>query len=178
MSEIPQDVPDTNDGKCGCNRNPDDCDNGIDCTDCRHYAADMTIQADNGYTGEPFVTGLTADDPDTNVEGMSREEAIKILRAYCSPNGVGFPDVKRAITVILEQPPDDSWETYSSRLWKAAYEKGKADAMRKGEWIENGTGVFVTCNRCGRRNIKENFCPSCGADMRGEEWDISIVEGL
>lgn len=28
----------------------------------------------------------------------------------------------------LEAPPDDNWEGYSSRLWKAAYERGKADA--------------------------------------------------
>ena len=28
----------------------------------------------------------------------------------------------------LEAPPNDNWEGYSSRLWKSAYERGKADA--------------------------------------------------
>ena len=120
-----------------------------------------------------------ADDPDTGK--MSREEAVYCLQTYISDE-VSCDDCKyhklcdcrrkeahHMAIDALRQPPDDNWKTYSDRLWKAAYERGKADAMRKGEWIENGTGVFVTCNRCGRRNIKENFCPSCGADMRGEE---------
>ena len=32
-----------------------------------------------------------------------------------------------------EIPPNDNWDGYSSRLWKSAYERGKADAERR--WI-------------------------------------------
>ena len=36
---------------------------------------------------------------------------------------------------------------------------------RKGKWIEG------KCNRCGEHepSYRSNFCPHCGADMRGEE---------
>ena len=33
----------------------------------------------------------------------------------------------------LEAPPNDNWEGYSKRLWKNAYERGKADAEQR--WI-------------------------------------------
>lgn len=37
----------------------------------------------------------------------------------------------------------------------------------KGEWIvENHE---VVCSVCGQNNLETNFCPCCGADMRGEK---------
>lgn len=37
----------------------------------------------------------------------------------------------------------------------------------KGEWIvENHE---VVCSVCGQNNLETNFCPNCGADMRGEK---------
>lgn len=53
----------------------------------------------------------------------------------------------------------------------------------KGEWIKEsehsvmGDGYMWFCSICGRREYfnfrgqKDNFCPNCGADMRGEEND-------
>lgn len=43
----------------------------------------------------------------------------------------------------------------------------------KGEWINETPHVdgcpIYTCSECGRSNLWESpFCPSCGADMRGE----------
>ena len=51
----------------------------------------------------------------------------------------------------------------------------------KGEWINpepyfNGHGIMKTCNKCGfilathkvDKWIEDNFCPKCGADMRGK----------
>ena len=40
---------------------------------------------------------------------------------------------------------------------------------KKGWWIPNSpfTG---NCSECGGNgNLKDNYCPSCGADMRGEQ---------
>lgn len=43
---------------------------------------------------------------------------------------------------------------------------------KKGEWVSlNG---WITCSKCGceppnETNIESDFCPNCGADMRGEE---------
>lgn len=44
----------------------------------------------------------------------------------------------------------------------------------KGEWIDRGVGGWE-CSRCHyivERWNNTNFCPNCGADMRGEVWDI------
>ena len=50
---------------------------------------------------------------------------------------------------------------------------------KKGKWIATGRkfegGYFwIRCSECGYRDIdapssRTNFCPNCGADMRGEE---------
>lgn len=66
---------------------------------------------------------------------------------------------------------------YSDKLWKLAYERGKTE-REKGEWVNE------RCSVCGARKPRSeikyngevvwaepnevNFCPHCGADMRGE----------
>ena len=46
-------------------------------------------------------------------------------------------------------------------------------AERHGEWIQKSTGgeSFYTCSRCGFiawEHEDTNYCPNCGADMRGK----------
>lgn len=43
---------------------------------------------------------------------------------------------------------------------------------KKGEWIDalDEDPCYYRCSECGRLSgFLENFCPNCGADMRGEE---------
>ncbi len=62
------------------------------------------------------------------------------------------------IGVIDEQPPADVRENV------------------RGEWVsdvayydEEGCPCIVSrCNQCGEPNPETNYCPNCGADMRGE----------
>ena len=46
-----------------------------------------------------------------------------------------------------------------------------ADAYRpKGRWVNNTNGTY-TCDRCGCKHSRSNYCPNCGADMRGENHE-------
>ena len=60
--------------------------------------------------------------------------------------------------------------------WKQGYEYGKNEKRPEGEWIEQKNYPYqkcnlqlgYECNQCGTENpYKANFCPNCGADMRG-----------
>lgn len=44
----------------------------------------------------------------------------------------------------------------------------------KGEWADvSGEGTAYKCSECGEvMCCNDNFCPNCGADMRGEECYI------
>jgi hypothetical protein len=58
--------------------------------------------------------------------------------------------------------------------WEKAIEAYKA--RPQGEWIFNTTWQDYECNNCRewtrkRQGELPNFCPNCGADMRGKEND-------
>ncbi len=61
------------------------------------------------------------------------------------------------------------------RMYAIGYKKGYKDALKKnkGEWIityPNGKyNPVYECPKCKASNISvfKNFCPNCGADMRG-----------
>ena len=49
---------------------------------------------------------------------------------------------------------------------------GKYEERPQGEWVPNYTSQFFnpgrSCSLCGKIvEFSENFCPNCGADMRG-----------
>jgi hypothetical protein len=58
--------------------------------------------------------------------------------------------------------------------YQKGYEDGKRDAVKHGRWLKDGD--FLICLNCESEiNVKnslgienhKNFCPNCGADMRG-----------
>ena len=75
-------------------------------------------------------------------------------------------------------------ERFVTELRDAMKEDLKGDiadlpsAQKKGRWVHDGYdfpgGVdWIHCSECGKRGINvpadlSNFCPNCGADMRGE----------
>ena len=68
------------------------------------------------------------------------------------------------ISAIKSLPSADTdMSDYCDRLWKIAYERGKADRPT-GEWTDNHNGTF-TCDKCGCKHSKSNYCPNCGARM-------------
>lgn len=64
------------------------------------------------------------------------------------------------------------------------YRQGKKDAERKGgRWIKVNGKTAINCSACYHCSwslsfedtVKRfNFCPNCGADMRGEEDETAI----
>ena len=75
---------------------------------------------------------------------------------------------------------------YSDKLWKAAYERGKAEAQRKkGKWLPDNNSLYemrFVCSECHESEVVPtigftkykpiwDFCPNCGADMREEGAD-------
>ena len=77
-----------------------------------------------------------------------------------------------------EKPQGEITEEDIQNAIKAGYENGYSMAQAKyqrlkGKWIDaiytnNGVGVGM-CNQCGIHKTIDNFCPNCGADMRGDE---------
>ena len=68
---------------------------------------------------------------------------------------------------ILELPSADiDLSGFSDRLWKAAYERGKAEVVRNGHWIYTPTNLLgYACSECGKAMCRFNYCPHCGAKM-------------
>lgn len=126
---------------------------------------------------------------------ISKEKAYKVLTEYYHHK---TEMQHKALREALDMVPsaDIDLSDYSDRLWRKAYEQGKADAEaepKKGQWIpgkelsrEMLAGQVVNieyenyrCSACGipiDRLLYHvdgspfyKFCPNCGADMRGEE---------
>ena len=84
-------------------------------------------------------------------------------------NGKGMPNFSTAVEI------DTDISDYSDKLWRNAYERGKADRPQ-GEWIDKGD--YAECSNCGANSgtqfdgvepvpRKTKFCPNCGARMKG-----------
>lgn len=86
---------------------------------------------------------------------MTREEAIEILSFYQKGlNNWGLGRIAKAFDMAIEALKD----------------------RHKGEWIAHTTSVgdkeyieYGRCSECGEMAlVRMNFCPNCGADMRGD----------
>ena len=122
-------------------------------------------------------------DADPLIEEIASIYGFSISSVRCSLVG---SVIANAPTINI--PHSDDWEKYSDKLWKNAYERGKADRPQ-GKWIRDrywsrGIGMgeeygfFYKCSLCeyevenGYTRCGFNFCPYCGADMRGADDDL------
>ena len=80
-----------------------------------------------------------------------------VLRLNNQGWGITNIDYKRMDRILFEMPTADVRENV------------------KGEWLDTcpdePLDPRITCNKCGNTEVlfKANFCPNCGADMRGDK---------
>lgn len=84
-------------------------------------------------------------------------------------------DVRYVLSDLPSAQPEYDLDGYSSRLWKAAYERGKQDAEQErktGRWVATPS-TYHYCSLCRMaahldyygNEVTSNFCPNCGAKM-------------
>ena len=119
----------------------------------------------------------------------------KDLREYVAEHGLRelwSGGVLEALDAVEGLPPaplytPDEIQTMQDMEWsqmEKMYELGKEE-RKKGKWIEGRDKRFVKCSKCGMEITKNelagislfgknepNYCPNCGADMRGEQDEI------
>ena len=77
---------------------------------------------------------------------MTKEEAITVLNMIEAHGSLAIQAKDMAINALKEP--------------------------RTGHWIDHQDGrwIYAKCSECGKvQDAKSNFCPYCGADMRGVE---------
>ena len=116
---------------------------------------------------------------------IKRSDAIKIMACemYAEAQSQGYEvdsieDFMPEAKAWMNDAPsaDIDLSEYSDKLWRNAYERGKADRPQ-GEWIEQED--CWQCSECGDEYVLEvgvkpidarmHYCPSCGAMMKGAD---------
>ena len=90
---------------------------------------------------------------------------------YMLRNGnISGSELKEKIELYSELTGQDGWNVPITKVadFISGFEMGKERFRRRGHWINNQNGTFE-CDNCGCRHSESNYCPDCGADMRGEE---------
>ena len=108
---------------------------------------------------------------------IKREDAIKAVEECLKLLARPRYTVKTAIEAIpsVDIPHNDDWEEYSNKLWKNAYERGKADgAMIYGNEHNCIMTIFGECSYaetgCGDCAVVEKVRKALSADRPQGEW--------
>lgn len=106
---------------------------------------------------------------------ISRQAAIRWVKTECNPYGKPSLDYESGVKVIdhLEKMPSVQPKPKTGR-WVGVYaycDHLNAEAKVNGKterYLPSGMVIGVYCNKCWcRADKKSDFCPRCGADMRG-----------
>lgn len=124
-----------------------------------------------------------------NNDLISRKALIKAIKTECNPYGkptIDFVSGLKALNIIENAPTvepeitDDDLKAGMTESYHIGYELAESKFNRPtGEWLPIGEeqgalGIvykIIKCSSCGWEHslmLPDNYCPNCGAAMRGE----------
>jgi len=78
-----------------------------------------------------------------------------------------YIDIQDAVNLLMKKLDNDYLDGYSYLEELKELPTADVKPVVRGEWIPGGD-FPVRCSNCGRGSVQpENFCMTCGADMRG-----------
>lgn len=107
-------------------------------------------------------------------------ESMRLIDADAFERSLMFDkninDMQDVIYALRDYPTIDIEEKLESAYAEGfTFAESKFHERKKGKWIEHnphkwGLGIVFECSECGETIDCEpsNFCPNCGADMRGD----------
>ena len=144
------------------------------CPNIHWTTLDVLAKLNELPTAEPELANNSPKVENENGDLISRQAAIDAHCELCDMNDKCICIYCKDIERFMKLPTADLSE-YCDKLWKAAYERGKAEAHpKKGKWIDYCGGV--KCDQCGFECDdpyyldEANYCPNCGTRMEaGDE---------
>ena len=99
---------------------------------------------------------------------ISRQAAIDALDVLCQEHRYRIPGKRETYS-----PYNEAWQDALDRAEGAIGNLPSAQPEReKGAWIKLYRGTIAEglhCSVCGKHGYRSDFCPNCGADMRGDQ---------
>lgn len=98
-------------------------------------------------------------------------EEVQYSQDFCVEHHIDYSVSMQMLGMVIDNAP--TVDTTFNEV--VAYECGKKSFERpQGEWLwlgfDDGDSRRWSCSLCGRGvKNQENFCPNCGADMRGDK---------
>ena len=102
------------------------------------------------------------------IDADALKKAFKVEELYWGKRIINEIDNNPTVEFTEEQAIDKLHETG----WLIRHDKEMTERPQ-GEWITHQTGYLIweECNQCHAQvgTVGMNFCPNCGADMRGDK---------
>ena len=115
---------------------------------------DLKVWEKNALSWATFYKKVSSTCSNTNKKEeddlIKRHDAINALCDYCSMTKAG----------------DRCTDDFCPDVWHL---KEVPSAQKKGEWIDMDDHVMCSCCGATHYGADKNYCPNCGADMKGDK---------